>query len=340
VVTAQLEAGTSAVSAGAIDTGVAALRSAVVAARAVREPALLARALVELGSAMVHGVRGVDQEGMALLHEAVPLTPEAGDADLAVRARREIGYAEFLRGRYDRAGRWFEQARLFGDATTADIGWVDLYAGAARDDVGDHRDAASLLERALRTAQSVGAPRLEAFALLKLGRHHLLLDDLDDAQEALDASLQIVGALDWTAFRTYPEAVLADVLRRRGDLDRARALSEHAFVLGEQVGDPCWESVALRSLGLVTSDAGDVSQGVALLREAPLRCRRLPDTYRWIELWGLAALVDVARRHDLDGAHAWAERLELQASALGMRPFARRARGLPATRREHDSAST
>jgi DNA-binding SARP family transcriptional activator len=325
-VIAQLEAGASAVTAGAADAGIAALRSAIVAARAIREPTLLARALVALGSAMIHGVRGADQEGLALLHEAIPLTETIDDGALAVTARSEIGYVDFLRGRYDRAFHWFDQARLIGDGATTEVGWVDLYAGSSRDDVGASSDAARLLDRALRTAQSARDLRLEAFALTMLGRHHLMQDDLDESERTLDTALQIVNSLDWTAFRSFPEAILSDVVRRRGDLGRARGLAEHAFVLGEQVGDPCWESAALRSLGLVTVDAGDVGQGVALLRDAPAQCRRLPDTYRWIELWGLDALVDVARHQGLRQAHAWAEQLGSQASAHGMRPFAQRAR--------------
>jgi DNA-binding SARP family transcriptional activator len=325
-VIAQLEAGASAVAAGATDTGIAALRSAVVAARAVRAPALLARALVALGSAMIHGVRGVDQEGLALLHEAAPLTEAIGDNELAVVTRREIGYVDFLRGRNDRAAHWFDEARRVGDGATAEIGWVDMYDGSSRDDVGDHRNAARLLDRALRTAQSVRDLRLEAYALSKLGRHHLMRNDLDEAVRALETALQMVGALDWTTFRAYPEALLADAVRRHGDLGRARSLSEHAFVLAEQVGDPCWESAALRSLGLVTVDSGDIDHGVTLLRDAPVQCRRLPDTYLWIELWAYDALVDVARRHQLREAHAWARHLESEASALGMRPFVQRAR--------------
>lgn len=325
-VIAQLEAGASAVTAGAADTGIAALRSAVVAARAVREPALLARALVALGSAMIHGVRGADQEGLALLHEAVPLVEATDDRALAVTARREIGYVDFLRGRYDRALHWFDQARLIGDGATTEVGWVDMYAGSSRDDVGAGSDAARLLDRALQTGQSGQDLRLEAFALTMLGRHHLMVDDLDESERALDTASQIVSSLNWTAFRAFPEAMLSDVVRRRGDLGRARKLAEHAFVLSEQVGDPCWESAALRSLGLVTVDEGDVGRGVALLRDAPVQCRRLPDTYRWIELWGLDALVDVALHQGLRQAHAWAEQLESQASAHGMRPFAQRAR--------------
>ena len=325
-VAAQIEAGESAMNAGAVDAGLVALQGAVVAARAVHEPRLLARALVALGGALIHGVRGVDQEGLALLHEAVPLTDQVGDGDLAVTARREIGYVDFLRGRYDRAGHWFTRARRAAPAGQAGLGWVDLYDGASADDVGDHPRAASLLDRAVRAARAEKDPRLEAFALTMLGRHHLVQDSIEAAARPLDDALEIVRALDWTAFRAFPEALLADVVRRNGDLDRARDLSEHAFVLGEQVGDPCWESLALRSLGLVAVDSGDVRRGVGLLSEAPAQCRRLPDTYRWIELWGYEALVDVGNRHRLPGLRSWATRLEADASALGMRPLAQRAR--------------
>ncbi|MGI8574660.1 MAG: BTAD domain-containing putative transcriptional regulator [Egibacteraceae bacterium] len=325
-VIAQLEAGESAMNAGATDAGLAALQRAVVAARAVSEADLLARALVALGSALVHGVRGVDQEGLALLHEAVPLTATIDDGVLAANTRREIGYVDFLRGRYDRAGHWFHQARQVAGASKLELGWVDLYDGASRDDVGDAARAVALLGRAVQTSQAERDRRLEAFALTRLGRHHLMRDDTATAVTALHSALEIVRALDWIAFRSFTEALLADALRRQGELGRARELSEHAFVLGEQVGDPCWESIALRSLGLVTVDTGDITRGVALLAEAPGQCRRLPDTYRWIELWGYDALVDVGGRYGLPGVHAWATRLQAEASALGMRPFAQRAR--------------
>lgn len=325
-VVAQLEAGESAMNAGATDAGLAALQRAVVAARAVDEPELLARALVALGSALIHGVRGVDQEGLTLLHEAVPLTGSVDDGVLAVQVRREIGYVDFLRGRYDRAGHWFQQARQVAGASTHELGWVDLYDGASSDDVGDAVKAAALLEGAVRTAQSERDLRLEAFALTLLGRNHLMQDDTATAITTLDSALEIVHALDWIAFQSFTEALLADAMRRQGDVGRARELSEHAFVIGEQVGDPCWESIALRSLGLVTIDSGDIKGGVALLADAPGQCRRLPDTYRWIELWGYDALVEVGGRYRLPGVRTWATRLEAEASALGMRPFSQRAR--------------
>jgi len=323
-VVAQIEAGESAVNAGAIDAGLQSLQGAVVAARALRDSSLLARALVALGSALIHGVRGVDQEGLAILHEAVPLTEQVGDAPLAVMARREIGYVDFLRGRYDRATHWFGAAREAADGSTAGLGWVDLYDGASANDVGDDPRAERLLVEAMELAGKERDLRLKAYTLTMQGRRHLLSDRLDEADRDLYEALQVVSSLDWTAFRPFPEALLAESSRRAGDLRRGRDLAEHAYVLAEQVGDPCWESLSLRALGLLSIDGGDLDQGVAMLKQAPLQCRRLPDTWRWIEMWGYAALVDIGDRHQLDGTPNWQEHLETEAASMGMRPLIER----------------
>ena len=324
-VVAQIEAGQSAVNAGAIDTGLRSLQGAVVAARAVRDAALLARALVALGSALIHGVRGVDQEGLAMLHEAVPLTEQVGDGPLAVTARREIGYVDFLRGSYDRATHWFGEARAAADDSARGLGWVDLYDGASANDIGDDSRAERLLSHALEQARADQDLRLQAYTLTMLGRGHLLSNRLDDASRHLEEALSVVRAVDWTAFRPFPESLLAESARRSGDLDRGRDLAEHAYVLGEQVGDPCWESLALRTLGLIGVDSGDLDHGVAMLEQAPVQCRRLPDTWRWIEMWGYAALVDTGDRLNLEATASWRAHLDTEATAMGMRPLVERA---------------
>ena len=68
---AQLEAGQAAIKAGAVDAGLQCLRRAVVDARDAGDSALQASALVALGSALIHAVRGRDEEAAAALHEAL-----------------------------------------------------------------------------------------------------------------------------------------------------------------------------------------------------------------------------------------------------------------------------
>jgi DNA-binding SARP family transcriptional activator len=327
-VVAQLEAGEAAVAAGAVDVAVTALQGAVAGARAVGDTALLARTLVALGSALVHCVRGVDQEGLTLLHEAVPLTDQVDDRALAVLVRREIGYVGFLRGSYDRATHWFALAREASD-DVGGLGWVDLYDGACADDVGDGARGLALLEGAMDTARREDDLRLQTHSWTLLGRHHLLTGDVDRAVVDLEAALTASRRLGWTAFRPFPQSLLAEAWRLRGELGRAQDLAENAYGLAEQLNDPCWEGLALRALGGVAVDGGDVDRGIRLLEDAPTQCRRLPDTYRWVELWAYDALVDTALQHDTAPrlVSRWLHHLTTEASSLGMQPLAERARG-------------
>jgi hypothetical protein len=121
-----------------------------------------------------------------------------------------------------------------------------------------------------------------------------------------------------TAFVPFPESFRAEVDLVSGDVDRAEERLEHAFALGCQVGDPCWESAAMRGLGLVAAARNDVPRALELLLEAPKVCRRLPDTYLWIEAYGLDALCAVAVEHRLEAAPRWIDELEATTARRGM----------------------
>lgn len=324
---AHLETGRNAVAAGAVDAGIESLRAAVVAARTLGDHHLIAECLGALGSELIHAVRGVDQDGLTLLHEAIPLAEASGDAALVARATREIGYVDFLRARYERARVWFSRAR---DAAAGDVrerGWIDLYDGAARTDVDDEgTGGGELLAAALDAALSVSDVRLGAFARAMIGRDHLLRGELDIAAGELEASVESARNAAWTGFVPFPESMLADAVRQRGDLRGARELAEHALTIGRQIADPCWESTAGRSLGLIAVDEGRIQEGLDLLADAPEQCRRLPDTWIWVEAWGLDAAADVATAKGLEDAAQWTTKLSALASTHGMRRFVEHAR--------------
>lgn len=323
VVFAQLETGRAAVSAGAVDAGVGALRSATVAARALGDGQLLAAALVELGSALIHAVRGTDQDGLALLHEALPLAHEHGASDVATMAMREIGYVDMLRARYDRSLHWLGRAREAAIEDLEQEAWATAYQGVVRADIGDTDRARDDFDASSEAAASCGDGRLGAFVRSFRGRLALTEHDPDAAIAELQQACDVARRLSWTSFLGFPESMLADALRLRGQLEDARELGERALAVSEQVADPCWESLALRSLGLISVDEGHVRQGVELLTEAPSRCRRLPDTYIWIEAFGLDALAAVVVRHGLPVAHAVVDELNDTVTSHGMAPLRR-----------------
>src|SRR5437763_3378616 len=116
-VRAVVEAGSAAVSAGAVAAGVASLRAAGRLADRAGTPQLRTGARLILAEALIHTLGGFDEEGLARLCEAeeIPLATDRPDA--AARARAEFGYVDFLRGRYDRAERWLTNSLAYAEGS-------------------------------------------------------------------------------------------------------------------------------------------------------------------------------------------------------------------------------
>ena len=322
---AQIEAGEAALAAGTVDVGVQRMRSAVASARSVDNGEYLARALVSLGGALVHSARGTDEEGAAALHEGSALAEELGHDDLAATAWREISWVQFLRAEYDRAEGSLTRTAELARGRDEELAWVDVTRGALRHDTGDHAAAGELLRSGVERASRLPSGQPLAMALTMLGRYHLLRGEIEDALHVLDQALDEVKVRGMTAFVSWPESFRGELDLALGDLDAAEARFEHAFALGREVGDACWESIGMRGLGLVAEARGDTPRALDLLVDAPKLCRRLPDTYLWIEAYGLDALCAVAVRHRAEAAPHWIDELEAMTARRGIRELLLRA---------------
>lgn len=324
-VTVGLETGLAAMDAGAVDAAVVALRRAVAQAHQIDDPALQSKALLALGSALVHGVRGRDGEGAGILLEAIEVTGRLeGDKPVA-QAHRELGYVELLRGRYDRAQRWLHAAVSLAGDDPAERAWAHAVYGVALTDIGRHTDALHELGEALRLARVANVGPVETWALAFIGRSHLLRRDLAPARQALVAALALARDLRWTAFIPFPESLLADVDLAEGNTDAAASAYEHAYALSLELGDPCWEGLAARGIGLVANRRGDAESALRWVTEARLRCVRLPDAWLWVEGYCLDALCALAIEHRRPAATQVAADLEALATRTGMRELVARA---------------
>jgi DNA-binding SARP family transcriptional activator len=316
---AQIEAGEAAIGAGALDAGLQCLRRAIVEADATGDGALRARARVALGGALVHAARGRDEEGATALHEALAIGHD-GAAPLAAAACRELGYVEFLRGRYGRAQVWLQRASpLAGDDRTEQAR-IAIVQGAVLSDTAHYAAAIAMLNGAQVLAGDVGDPRLLAYALSMQGRALLLHGDLQAAAEALDRSVTLAQQ-GWTALLPWPQSLRADVDLARGDVEVATERFEHAFALGCQLGDPCWEGMGGRGLGRIALARGEPERAVEILVDAMSRCVRLPDAYLWGKAYTLDVLCGVAAARGMPHASAWIDELQGLAARCGMREF-------------------
>jgi hypothetical protein len=182
------------------------------------------------------------------------------------------------------------------------------------------------LQVGLDAARSAGDIRLEAYAQTMLGRIQLNRLELPDATDTFQTALRLARMCDWTGLLPFPESMLADALRRMGQLASARQHAEHATVLADHVGDACYQASSRRALSLVHIDQGDLVTGLSLLRDVPDFCRRLPDVYLWMQAWSVDAAAEVTTMRSLDESPIWIARLESIASSYGMRPFLEHAR--------------
>jgi tetratricopeptide (TPR) repeat protein len=323
-VLAAIDVGLGAAQAGAYDRAVEVLRQAVEAAGDERDE-IDARARTALGTVLVHGVRGSDEEAIALLHRGFQIGSERGLAQVAAQAAHELGVVETMRGHYPQMESWFAQAfELAGDDARL-LAWNGLYAGFGRTDQAQYPRALAAFDQAIEHAAAAGELRAHAYVNAGQGRVHLLRGELGPARDKLEQACATARDLGWTSFLPLPQALLGEVDLLEGDLVAAADELEHSYAMACQVGDPCWESYALRGRGLLAAARGDDRRALELLVEGPAAARRLRDTHAWVEGFCLDALCGFAVARGLEEAEAWVAELDDFAGRHGMRELVARA---------------
>ena len=315
---AQLAAGEAALEAGAVEPGIDVLRHACAEAGAARDDGLQARALAALGSALVHAVRGRDEEGALRLHEALRLAEAAGDRHTAALACRELGYIDTQAGRNPSAGRWLARA------TTLAQGNDELCAvlgvrGMALSDRAHYAAGLELLHKSVARADRCGRRRQAAWSLSLIARVHLLRGDLRLAVPALEESLAHVSAERWTAFRPWPAALRAEAALRAGQRDEAADALDRTFRLACRLGDPCWEAMSVRIGALVALDAGDLDTARERFADALARATRVSDAWAWLHAHVLDGAAGLAIATDAPDAQELVDRLVALAERCGLR---------------------
>ncbi len=277
-----LEAGEAAVAAGALEHGLSCLRQARAEAAACGDGALHARSLVALGTALVHAVRGRDEEGAAVLHEALDVAEAAGHRETLVSALRELAYTDIQAGRRASVDRRLARAERLADSD-AEHAAILAVQGMNRSDMGDYAGAFTALHVSVERAERCGDRRQTALSLSLIARARLLRGEANEAMWALDRALGLVEAERWMSLLPFPEALRGEVDLQHGDTARAAERFERAFALACELQDPCWEGLAARNLGLLHRARGQLGSSRGWIDEARARSTRLPDRYVWMQ---------------------------------------------------------
>lgn len=305
------EAGAAAVSAGSLEAGIASLGTAAGLADRAGEPRRRVTARLALAEALIHGLGGLDEPGLARLYEADEIARTHRLWAAVAEIRAELGYVDFLRARYDRAERWLNDGLAYADGSPSVRAKATTYLGSVASDRGDFERARELLGSAIGLSEAAGQPRLQAFGLAMLGRVALLTGRPMEAETWLTRSIEVAQHDHWLALLPWPQAILGEVKLVQGDLSGAATVLEQAFARACQLRDPCWEGMSARALALVAEARGDIDQAFAIMIDARIRCNRLADPYVWLEGYILQALCELGRRHGHPETASWADALDL-----------------------------
>ena len=320
-----LEAGRAAVAAGAVEAGLDCLQRAVVKAASCDDTGLHGRSLVALGGALVHGVRGRDGEGSIILHESIRVASSASDDHAVMTACRELGSVEVQAGRRPTATAWLERATALADRDESRASILGVQ-GMNVSDMGHYAEAFRFLHESVELAERCGDARQQAWSLSILARAHLLREEHSQAADAVNRSLELAQEQRWLAFLPWPRALKAELDLRNGHEDTVAVDIEQAWALSCQLGDPCWEGMTARVLGLLSARRGDYPSATAWLEEAHRRCSAVTDRYQWVRAYVLDAMIEVAwSRHDHSHATELVDSLASVAARCEMREFVVRA---------------
>lgn len=316
-----LDAGQASLSAGATALGLDQLRRAVEVAVAAGDRPLAAATKVALASGRIHatGARGADVAG--LLHDGLAVARAGGDEQTAATACLELAFLGIQLGHVGRVEDWLRQAEGCATGSREQARVLGL-RGMALTDFAHHAPALDVLRHSIDLAAQAGDERQVAWSRSMLGRVHSLCGEPSQAALVLDRAIDGLHRTGWTAFLPWAEAFRAEAAIDLGDLDLARELLDHAWVMSVEADDHCWIATVARGLGRRAAAIGDVGQALRWI-DTGLQ----PSTWY---LWPRAHLLDagcqVAATGDPVVAARWAAELGRLAARGGMRDHVVRAR--------------
>lgn len=274
-----LDAGRAALSAGAADAGIECLRRAAAEAGSGTDRQLQGRCLFELGSALVHSVRGFDDEGSILLEQAAVHATEVGDATTAVAALRERAYSDALLGRRTQAARSLHLATEVADGEPTLMAGVEAVRAFNLCDWGRLDDAVAAHHLALDTSRRVGDQLREAWTLGLGSWAHLAAGDTATALEWASQCVLLVRSLRWVSFEPWPNLVIVEAQHRRHGPATDISDLERSFAMSCYLADPCWEGASCRMFALRHSAHGDHDGARRWVRDAFARSARTSDAW-------------------------------------------------------------
>lgn len=325
VASSLMRSGTDAINAGSIDAGIETLRRAADEITSSSDQHLHFDILLTLGAALVHATRGFDGEGAIILHRAMAIARTLGDGSRVAECLRELAFIDVQAGRHSSAQRAIDEAGRLAEGTADDAltAGVLAIAGMNAADQGRHGNAVDLLTRSADLANRADRPRQQAWSLGVLARSLLLGGEIERSLTASEESIRLCARERWNVFLPWPQSWRASALLELGRFAEASELAQRAFALACELGDPCWEGMAARSLALIALRMGHDATAQDWINEARVRCNRIQDRYVWVSAYVDLAYLQIASQLQSPMVDSLASRLYADAVRFDLPEFER-----------------
>ncbi len=338
---ALLESAAARLRAGELDRAVETSRRAADVALALGDLELELSALLLLARTLIHSHRGRDQEAKGLLSRALQLAGDLGDLRSLAEVECEMGFVFAMEGTGALAepvlARSIDHAVVAGHQSRA--AKAQTYLGMCLSDRCDYEQAIRILDAAVSGFGAAKQWGWQGYAEAMLARAMERSGDPISGAAMAEVGLNHVRRGGWRAVLPWPMVVLADCALVAGDRRTASKRFSEALTFAAEIGDPCYQALALRGLGLLQAPA-DLDTAIDLLTEGLKLCRSYRDVYPWARAVILADLVELQ-----DGADRRVLEEAIALAALGPLPdlaerLASYDRRLPPSDQEFDSGQT
>ncbi|MCH8990448.1 MAG: tetratricopeptide repeat protein, partial [Acidobacteria bacterium] len=223
------------------------------------DPLLRARAVYKAGGVAL--IWGWFEEMTPLMEEAYHTLSEVGNELDIAYATHFLGDIHANRGDAD-AGELLEASiRMFGELEND---WGQAFAqrwmGSAVELSGDAAKTIDHQRASVAAFTRIGDRWAASWIAFVLGFNLVAVDELDEAQQALERSLELVAGIeDHEDHLVLPHAKrgLAMVAARTGRPELARSILDEALPLYQQIGDESCIAICHLILGELDTDAGD-----------------------------------------------------------------------------------
>jgi predicted ATPase/transcriptional regulator with XRE-family HTH domain len=218
------------------------------------------------------------------LRAALEWAIETRQTNTALQMARKLHWFWFVRGDHTGARRWLQRVLEMPDTPLHPEAYAEALTQLAHHNLqlGEKaiREARPFVEQALSVARTNNDRRNIDRALAMLGLVLAEEGNFAAAQSILEESKARFQEIhdEWG----YAHAVLCLVVQseRRKDWATALSLSQQAFAGFQKLGDRYFQSVALRLVGRAYVKQGDVTNGVAALRESLILAQQLDNKFQ------------------------------------------------------------